>query len=100
MRKISTIVSALLVSLLLSALPALSEESRIRNEQLIPKKDTCLLLAKNCQDNGYVIQQRIERLQGEISKGGMVYSNEELNILKKKLDDAYKAQDFLFNEGV
>jgi len=99
MRKLTILISALVGSLLISVAPILSAESTIKEELQTPKKDLCLLLAKNCQDNAYVLQQRIDRLRGEIYKGTTVYTHDELNILKKKLDDANKALEFVFSEG-
>jgi len=99
MRKLTILISALVGSLLISVAPILSAESTIKEELQTPKKDLCLLLAKNCQDNAYVLQQRIDRLRGEIYKGTTVYTHDELNILKKKLDDATKALEFVFSEG-
>jgi len=99
MRKLAILVSAMVGSLLISVVPVLSAENTIRDESLTPKKDLCLLLAKNCQDNGYILQQRIDRLRGEIYKGTTVYTHDELNILKQKLDDAYKALEFVNSEG-
>jgi hypothetical protein len=98
MRKLTVILAALILSLL-AFVPALSAERTLMQELLLPKKDMCLLLAKNCRDNSYIIQQRIERLQGEINKGTMVYTEDELNILRKRLDDANKALEFIYSEG-
>ncbi len=52
-------------------------------------KDECLLVAKNCP-NDFSIQQRIDRLNTEIAKGTSVYTPDELNMLHKELDDAYR----------
>jgi len=98
MRKLTVIIAALILSLL-AFVPALSAERTLMQELLLPKKDMCLLLAKNCLDNSSAIQQRIERLQEEINKGNLVYTEDELNILRKRLDDANKALEFFFNEG-
>lgn len=95
MRTLTLLVSALLMA----AVPGFSAENRLMEDMLLPKKDVCLLLAKNCQDNAYVLEQRIERLQREISKGNTIYTDGELNILKQKLDDANKALEFVINEG-
>jgi hypothetical protein len=99
MRKLAIFVSAMVGSLLIAVVPVLSAERTIWEEFQTPKKDLCLLLAKNCQDNAYVLQQRIDRLQGEIYKGTTVYTHDELDILKKKLDEATKALEFVFTEG-
>jgi hypothetical protein len=98
MRKLTVIIAALILSLL-AFVPALSAEKTLMQELLLPKKDMCLLLAKNCRDNTYVIQQRIERLQEEINKGPLVYSEDELNLLRKRLDDANRELEFIYNEG-
>jgi hypothetical protein len=100
MRTLTILVSAILVSMLISVLPVLSAENSMTNESLTPKKDTCLLFAKNCQDNAYVLQQRIDRLQREISRGTTAYTDNELNILLEKLDTANQALEFLNKDGV
>jgi hypothetical protein len=99
MRKLAIFVSATVGTLLISAVPLLSAEQTIKEEFQAPQKDLCLLLAKNCQDNAYLIQQRIDRLRGEIGKGTTVYTHDELNILRQKLDDANRALEFVFTEG-
>lgn len=55
----------------------------------LANKDECLLVAKNCP-NDFTIQQRIDRLNTEISKGTSVYTPDELNMLKKERDEAYR----------
>jgi hypothetical protein len=99
MRKLTIIISAMLVSLMFSAVPLLSAENFMRNETLAPKKDVCLLFARNCEDNVYQLQQRIDRLRGEIAKGHVIYSDGELNILRQKLDTANKALEFVLKDG-
>lgn len=99
MRSLTIFISALLVSLLTSVAPILSAEKKLADELLLPKKDTCLLFAKNCQDNAYILQQRLERLQGEIFKGTTVYTRDELNLLRQKLEETNRALEFVFNEG-
>jgi hypothetical protein len=99
MKTLMILVAALLATLLTSATPLFSAENSLMNSLQLPKKDECLLFAKNCQDNAYIIQQRIERLAHEISRGATVYNDYELNILREKLDDANKALEFLYREG-
>jgi len=53
-------------------------------------KDECLLVAMNCPPGGLSGQQKIDRLNTEISKGTDVYTEDELRVLKDKLDDAYR----------
>jgi hypothetical protein len=99
MRRLLAGVSAAALSLLVAAVPLIAAENAKKEELLIPKKDQCLLFAKNCDDNAYVIQQRVDRLRNEIQKGSAVYTDEELNILKKRLNNSEKALEFIFNEG-
>lgn len=99
MRTLTIIISALLATMLTAVVPGLSAERSLTDEMLLPKKDECLLLAKNCNDNSYVIERRIERLRNEINKGNVIYTDEELNILKKKLENDRRALEFIFNEG-
>ena len=66
-----------------SGMTSWGESSQIAN------KDECLLVAKNCPDD-FTIQQRIDRLNTEISKGTSVYTPDELNMLKKERDEAYR----------
>ena len=56
----------------------------------IAYKDECLLISMNCPPGGMSDQQRIDRLNREISKGRDVYTEDELRILKEKLNDANK----------
>ncbi len=56
--------------------------------QFIANKDECLLVAMNCPKD-FSTQERIDRLNAEISKGTSVYTPDELNMLKKELNDAY-----------
>jgi hypothetical protein len=62
-------------------------------------KDECLLVAVRCGDSFDTLQQRIDRLQNEISKGRSVYTPDELKILRKKLDNARKTMEFFKYEG-
>lgn len=62
-------------------------------------KDECLLVAIRCGDDFDTLQQRIDRLQHEISKGRAVYTADELEILRKKLDNARKTLEFFKYEG-
>ena len=54
----------------------------------IANKDECLLVSMNCPPEGMSGQQRIDRLNREISKGTDVYTEDELKVLKEKLNDA------------
>jgi len=54
------------------------------------QKDECLLVSWNCAQSVDSIQQRIERLDNEIAKGTAVYTKDELNTLKWKLEEIKK----------
>jgi hypothetical protein len=66
-----------------SGMTSWGESSQIAN------KDECLLVAKNCPDD-FTVQKRIDRLNTEISKGTSVYTPDEINMLKKERDEAYR----------
>jgi hypothetical protein len=100
--KRSTALSVFTISALLAGAPVLSSAGRYgsygvevqggENEQYAPEgqKDECLLVAMNCANATETIQQRIDRLNHEIQKGTDVYTPEELNTLKRQLNDEYK----------
>ncbi len=91
MRRVTATISMVAASLLISALPTLAVESTMGSgEVLTPQKDECLLVARNCRDEVFSIQQKIDALSHEIGKGTSVYTRDELRILNKKLNDAYE----------
>jgi len=59
------------------------------------QKDECLLTSKKCADQVDTIQQKIRKLNKEIAKGTKVYTPEELNRLKAKLDETNMMLDNL-----
>ena len=103
MKRIVSSISLMAAALLISAMPTLGDEGVAgttgQQMQQPAQKDECLLVAKNCGNQVDSIQQRIDRLQKEIGRGTDVYSNEELNNLKEKLDDANKTLDYMENGG-
>ncbi|GFO62808.1 hypothetical protein M1B72_19575 [Geomonas paludis] len=62
-------------------------------------KDECLLISKNCKNEVDSIQQKIAKLQGEINKGGKVYTADELKKLHDKLKEANDILDELNKPG-
>lgn len=90
-----------IAALLVSALPVLAEEGmgNSMNQPQQGQKNECLLFAKNCSDQVDSIQQRISRLNHEISKGSAVYTPEELQKLNSELRNAEKTLDFLMTNG-
>ena len=90
MRLIASRIAVLMAATLFSALPVLAEEAT--GMGMAPgqgmQRDECLLVSQNCHDSVDTIQQRIERLQREISKGSSVYSSIELRQLNFQLEQS------------
>lgn len=93
MKRLLGIVTVVAAAALLSAAPLQAAEE----EQ--GQRDECLLVAMNCENNVDTIQQRIERLSREIAKGTNVYTEDELNILNRKLEDTEKLLEYLTSGG-
>jgi hypothetical protein len=71
---------------LAAAVPAFSQSGQ---EMQAPQKDECLLYAQNCSGGQvFDIQTRISTLEHEIAKGTRVYTPDELQILRQRLNDA------------
>ena len=94
MKRIALLIPTLAAALLINAAPSLSDEgiSMSGQENINMQKDDCLLVALNCPDNVDTLQQRIDKLQAEINKGTAVYTNDELEILSRKLNDTRENQ--------
>ena len=91
MRSIIRRITLLAAALMLLAVPVLAAEGAMY-EAVEPGqqegKDECLLVAMNCPNQVDTIQQRIERIKGEIARGSYVYTNDELGILNRQLEEA------------
>lgn len=96
MRRLTSILTIVAASVLLTGSTLTAAEEEIGATE---GKDECLLVALNCEQSVDSIQMRIERLNREIAKGTDVYTADELNILKEKLDDVYKELDTLTTGG-
>lgn len=100
MRRLATKFAVVTALILISAMPALAAETGMgtgsgdRNQ-----KDECLLVVQTCRNSVDSIQQRIERLNREISKGERVYSKEELRHLQYQLRDANQNLEVLLEGG-
>jgi len=93
MRSISRKLALLAAALMIMAVPALADEGAI--DKMVDHgqpavKNECLLVAKNCGTQVDSIQERIERLSGEIAKGTNVYTRDEMRRLERQLDEANK----------
>lgn len=96
MKKILFLAFTVMITLSVNIMPVFSDESGAsESSDQAPQKDECLLAAKNCGNRVVSIQDKIERLKGEIAKGTKVYTPEELNVLKQKLEEVNKTLDFL-----
>jgi hypothetical protein len=93
MRSISKRIALLAAALMIVAVPALADEgsfdTKFQQGQQ-PEKNECLLVAMNCPNQVDTIQQRIDRIKGEIARGSDVYTSDELRTLNRKLEDAVK----------
>ncbi len=90
-------IAIMAVTLLLAALPAVAREGAMAKEPQAYKSE-CLLVAKNCPTDS--IQERIDRIQGEINKGTAVYTTDELRRLNQQLKEAQRTLDLeLMNSG-
>lgn len=97
MKRIAILSPFVALALMITALPALSVETVIDNRGKAGQKDECILLAKNCGNEAYGVEGKIDKLKAEISKGKRVYTPEELEILNQKLNNLYKVRDYFKN---
>ena len=86
MRRLTSLLTILAASVLLSGSTLMAADTEYGNQN----KDECLLVSMNCAQSVDSFQMRIEKLNKEIAKGTDVYTREELNILKRKLDEVSK----------
>ena len=92
MRRLTTVLTVLAASVLLTGSTLMAADKEYGNDQ---GKDECLLVAVNCAQSVDSIQMRIERLNNEIAKGTAVYTFDEVNILKSKLEEINKELETL-----
>jgi len=91
---------AIVFSLLSIIVPVYADEAATDEltEQQTQQKNECILLAISCGNSIISIQDKIQLLKEEIAKGRKVYSPEELDKLRKKLDEVNKTLDFLLDK--
>lgn len=91
MKKLTTLISTLTISILLSAVTTIASDqcpvSFGEFDKLVQSniKNQCLIVAKNCATDVNTVQQRVNELRVEIAKGLDVYSPNELRVLKEQL---------------
>jgi len=96
MRRIISKISLLAAILALSAVPVLAADTgmdKVFDQGQQVEKNECLLVAINCGNEVDSIQQRIERIKGEISRGTDVYTSDELRRLNRQLEEAEKLME-------
>ena len=93
MRRMMLTTLALAAGMAGSILPAFPGD-----DDAARQKDQCVLIARECGSSVQSIQDKIERLQGEIAKGTAVYTPDDLNLLKQRLDEVNKVLDMLGNK--
>ena len=102
MKKVTATLSALVATLLISSLPVLGEEGgmgKTMDQGQQSEKNECLLVSRNCGDQVDSIQQRIDRIRGEIARGSDVYTTSELQSLRDKLEDANRTLELIMSNG-
>ena len=91
MRRIIRRVTLLAAALMIAVVPVLAEEGAVMQKMEPAEqgvKNECLLVARNCGEQRDTIQEKIDRIQNEIKRVTAVYTNDELNKLQDKLDEA------------
>ena len=97
---LATVVTALLSATAPAMAPVLAGEPppEETQDQRAAHRNECLLVATQCGTSIISIQDKIEMLKDEIAKGRTVYTAEELNELKRKLDEVSRTLDFLLDK--
>jgi hypothetical protein len=101
MRRILLLLFFLVINVAVPAGPVHSGESGLNDPGVKEEtnKDECLLVAINCGSDFLTLEQMIEKLRREISKGRAVYTEDELIILRERLNNANKTLEFFKYEG-
>ena len=100
MKRIATKFAVLTAVTLISAMPVLAGERDMgMGSGEHHQKDQCLLVSMSCRNSVDSIQQRIDRLNREISRGSSVYTQQELRQLEYQLRDAHQTLDSLLRGG-
>ena len=100
MKKTPILFTAVVFSLLSISMPVYADETATGEptEQQTRQRNECILLAIKCGNSIISIQDKIQLLKEEIAKGRTAYTREELDTLKKKLDEVSKTLDFLLDK--
>lgn len=98
MKRMISRLSLLAAVLMITAVPVMANDGKMdpaMGQEQQTGKDECLLVVRNCQNAVDSIQERIERIQNEISRGSAVYTNDELRRLERQLEDANRNMEQL-----
>ena len=102
MKRIFYILILLAMNAAICAGPVQAEDSGLNDSGLKGDKGytgECLLVAINCGTDYVSLEKKIDSLQKEISKGRAAYTDDELRILKQRLDNANKTLEYFKHEG-
>jgi len=99
MKKTSILFMTIIISMLSADMKVSAEETAAVEpyEQHAQERNECILLAIKCGNTILSIQDKIQLLREEIAKGKSAYTLEEIERLKKKLEEASKTLDFLLD---
>jgi hypothetical protein len=96
-------IALLSAALMIMALPVFADDSTEGRATLGPDqqngKEECLLVAANSCDRVGTFQGKIDAIMREINKGSAVYTNDELRILNRRLQDTIGEMNETFVEG-
>lgn len=95
MKTLAANLAVLTAVTLISAVQVVAGEGMGMGVNERTQKDECLIVSQSCRNSVDSIQQRIDRLSREISKGGSVYSKDELRYLEFQLKDATRTLEAL-----
>jgi len=102
MKRVFYILVLLATNAAICAGPIQAENGGLNDSGLKGEKghtDECLLVAINCGTDYVSLEKKIDSLQKEISKGRAVYTDDELRILRHRLNNANKTLEYFKNEG-
>ena len=101
MKRILWLLFFLVINAVAVVKPVQAEDSGLNDTGVKEEKnkDECLLVAINCGGDFLTLEQLIDKLRKEISKGRAVYTDDELIILKERLNNANKTLEFFKYEG-
>jgi hypothetical protein len=88
MKATARTITVIAAALMIASVPVFAAEEVMGQQEQQDQNRECLLVAKNCPTDS--IQERIQRIQGEINRGSDVYSSEELVRLNQDLKDAQR----------